>query len=88
MRKILTKNHNKNFIRICPKKNIVFEDCTLFKFNNFGLPPGMTLRFYTSMAKGLTLKVKKFVRLGSTFVEVTGKNWLGVIFGSFLSHLE
>ena len=67
---------------------MVFEDCTLFKFNNLRLPPGMTLRFYTSVAKGLTLKVKKFVRLGSTFVDVTGKNWLRAIFGSFLSHLE
>ena len=43
----------------------------------------MALRLYTSVPKGLTLKVRKFWRLGSTFVEVTGKSWSRVIFGSF-----
>ena len=43
----------------------------------------MALRLYTSVPKGLTLKVRKFWRLGSTFVEVTGKSLSRVIFGSF-----
>ena len=33
----------------------------------------MTFKFYTSVAKGLKLKARKFWRLIPTFVEVTGK---------------
>ena len=44
-----------------------------FKFNNLGLEPGTNMKFYTSMAKGLKLSVRKFWGLNSTFVEVTGK---------------
>ena len=29
-------------------------------FNNLGLALGITLKFYTSVAKGLKLKVRKF----------------------------
>ena len=32
----------------------------LFKFNNFGLALGMTLKFYISVAKALKLKFRKF----------------------------
>ena len=32
---------------------------------------GMALKFYTSVAKGLKLKVRKFYELIPTFVEVT-----------------
>ena len=31
----------------------------------------MTLKFYTSVAQGLKLKVRKFCRLSTTFVEIT-----------------
>ena len=40
--------------------------------NNLGLAPGMALRFYTSVAKGLKPKVGKFCGLIPTFVEFTG----------------
>ena len=32
-----------------------------FKFNNLELAPGTNLKFYTSMAKGLKTKVKRFL---------------------------
>ena len=44
-----------------------------FKFNNLGLALGTNLKHYTSVAKGLKLKVRKFGSLIPTFVEVTGK---------------
>ena len=37
----------------------------------------MTSKFYTSVSKGLKLKVRKFWELSSTFVEVTGKKLVG-----------
>ena len=43
------------------------------KFNNLGLALAMVLKFYTSVAKGLKLKVRKFWELIPTFVEVTGE---------------
>ena len=42
----------------------------------------MTLKFYTGVTKGLKLKFRKFWRLISTFVEVTGEKLEG---GAFLS---
>ena len=43
----------------------------------------MTFEFYTSVEKGLKLKVRKFWGLSSTFVEVTGEKLGGV---AFLTH--
>ena len=37
-----------------------FEGWSSFKFNNMGLALGMALTFYSSMAKGLKLKVKRY----------------------------
>ena len=42
-----------------------------FKFNILGLRLGMALRFYTSVGKGVKLKVKEFLGLASACVEVT-----------------
>ena len=53
------------------------EGKSWFKFNNLGLALGTNLKFYTSVAKGLKLKVKKFWGLISTFVEVTGEKLVG-----------
>ena len=39
--------------------------------NNLGLPLGMALKFYTSIAKRLKLKVRMFLRLILMFVEVS-----------------
>ena len=52
-------------------KTNFFEGCSWFKFNNLGLALGVALKFYTSVTKGLKLKVRKFRGLIGTFVEVT-----------------
>ena len=41
---------------------------------------GMALKFYTSVAKGLKLKVRKFLGLTSTFVEITREKLIGSVF--------
>ena len=41
---------------------------------------GMALKFYTSVTKGLQIKVRKFWGLISTFVEVTMEKLVGVSF--------
>ena len=68
----LREKFNLNFIRILPKKPNYFEDYSWLKFINLGLALGMTLKFYTSVTKGLKLKVKRVWRLIPTFIEVTG----------------
>ena len=57
-----------------------------FKFNNLGLTLGVNLKFYTSVAKGLKLKIGKFWGLVPTFVEVTGKKLVEGVF--FSTHAE
>ena len=42
-------------------------------FNNLGLGQGTNLKFYTSLSKGLKLKVRNFGGLVPTFIEVTGE---------------
>ena len=59
-----------------------------FKFNNLGLALGTKLKFYTSVAKGLKLKVKKFLGLIPTFVEVRGEKLLGGLFGPILNRVK
>ena len=44
---------------------------------------GMGLKFYTSVTKGLKLKVRKFLELILTFIEVTGENLVGLGLDSF-----
>ena len=69
------------------RKTAFFEGWPWFKFNNLGLALGMGLKFYTSVAKGLKLKVGKFCRLIPTFVEVTGENLVGGGAFATTSHL-
>ena len=56
------------------RKTAFFEGWSWFKFNNLGLALGTNLKFYTSLSKGLKLKVRKFWRLILTFAEVTEEN--------------
>ena len=63
------------------QKNQFFEECSWFKFSKLGMAlsiSGMVLKFYTSVGKGLKLKVNKFWKLISTFTEVykTGRSGL------------
>ena len=68
------------------RKTAFFEGWSWFKFNNLGLALGLTLTFYTSLSKGLKLKVRKFWGLIPTFVEVTGEKLVGG--GLFVPHPE
>ena len=52
--------NNLNFIKAWPKKSNFFEGSSWFKFNNLGLGLGVASQFYTSVAKGFRLKVRKF----------------------------
>ena len=56
---------------------MLFERQSWFKFNDFGLALGMSLKFNTSVTKGLKPKVRKFLGLIPTFVEVTGEKLVG-----------
>ena len=44
-------------------------------FDNLGL--GTNFKFYTSVAKRIKLKVRKFLGLIPTFVEITGEKLVG-----------
>ena len=59
------------------RKTAFFEGWSWFKLNNLGLALGTNLKFYTSVAKGLKLKVRKFLGPIPTFVEVTGGKLVG-----------
>ena len=59
------------------QKNCFFERWSWFKFNNLELALGKNLKCYTSVEKGLKLKVKQFLELISTFVEVRGEKLVG-----------
>ena len=63
-------------------KTAFFEGWSWFKFNNLGLALGTNLKFYTSLSKGLKLKVRKFGGLTPLLVEVTGEKLVG---GPFLA---
>ena len=62
------------------RKTAFLEGWSWFKFNNFGLALGTNLKFYTSVAKGLKLKVRKFLGLIPTFAEVIGEKLVGELF--------
>ena len=55
------------------QKNRIFERWSWLKFSSLKLALGTNLKFYTSVAKGLRLKVRKFWGLIPTIVEVTGE---------------
>ena len=59
------------------RKTAFFEELSWFKFNNLRLTLGKKLKFYTSLSKGLKLKVRKFWVLILTFLKVTGEKLVG-----------
>ena len=59
------------------RKTAFFEGWSWFKFNNLGVAIGTNLKFYTSLSKGLKLKVGKFWGLIPTFVKFTGEKLVG-----------
>ena len=64
------------------RKTAFFDGWSWFKFNNLELARGTNLIFYTSVAKGLKLKVRKLWSLTPTFVEVTGEKLVEGLFGT------
>ena len=64
------------------RRTAFFEEWSWFKFDNLGLALGINLKFYTSVAKGLKLKVRKCWGLIPTFAEDTGKKLVGEPFSS------
>ena len=54
-----------------------FEVWSWFKLNNLGMAVGTDLKFYTSAAKGLKLKVWKFLGLIRTFADVRKEKLVG-----------
>ena len=65
------------FYKDLTRKTTFFEGWSWFKFHNLGVGLGTKLKFYTSVTIGLKLKVRKFLGLISTFVEVTGERLVG-----------
>ena len=65
------------FYKDWTRKTAFFEGLSSFKFNNLGLALGRNLTFYTSVAKGLKPKTRKFWAVIPTFVEVTRKTLVG-----------
>ena len=65
------------FYKDLTRKTAFFEGWSWFKFNNLGLTLGTDLKFYTSVVKGLKLKVRKFLGLFPTFAEVTEEKLVG-----------
>ena len=54
-------------------KTTLFKGWSWFKYNNLGLALGVVLKFYTSVARGLKVKVTQFLGLILALVEVTGE---------------
>ena len=69
--------NNLNFIRIWSEKRFILREGSWFVLNNLGLALGTNLTLYTSVEKALKLKVRKFLELNPTFVEVTGEELVG-----------
>ena len=70
------------------RKIAFFEGWSWFKFNNLGLTLGSNLKFCTSMAKGLKLKVRNIGGPNPRFVEVTGEKLVGGAFPPILNSVK
>ena len=64
------------------RKTALFEEWSWFKFNNVRLALGTNLNIYTSLAKGLKIKVRNGGGLSPTFVEVTREKLVGGLLAS------
>ena len=76
------------FYKDLTRKIAFFEGWSWFKFNNLGLALGAKLKFYTSLSEEFKLKVRKFLGLIITYVEVTGEKLVRVAFLPPPSHPE
>ena len=71
-----------NFYKGLTRKNAFFEGWSWVKFSNLWLPLATNLRFYTSVAKGLKLKVRKSLGLISASAEVAREKLVGGLFAA------
>ena len=78
--RISTREVIKSILNRFDQKKQFFEWCSWFKFNNLGLELGMALKFYTRVAKWLKLKVKNFLGLIPSFIEVREEKLVGGLF--------
>ena len=62
------------------RKNKFFVGCCWLNINNLELALRMALKFYTNVTKELKLKVRKFLGLIPTIVEVAKENLAGDLF--------
>ena len=69
------------FYKGLTRKTNFFEKCSWFKFINFELALDMTLKFYTSVAKGLKLKVRNILVLIPTFRNYRRKTGCVCVYG-------
>ena len=60
-----SSKHKPQFYKDLTRKTAFFERWSWFKFRDLWLALGTILEFYTSVAKGLKLKVRKFFRANS-----------------------
>lgn len=73
---------DQSFVIVAFFREKLFDRCFSFKFNNLKVALGMTFTFYTSVAKRLKLKLRKFLGLIiPTFLEVTEENLVEGTFG-------
>ena len=73
-----------SFYKDLTRKAAFSKGWSWLKFNNLGLTLGTKLRFYTSVRKGLKLRVREFCGLIPTFVGVTGEKLVRGGGGDFL----
>ena len=71
------------------RETTFLEGWSWFKFKNLRLRLGIALKFYTSVAKTLKIKVRKFSGEVSTFVKVRGeKRVVGLKLGSLFRYIK
>ena len=76
MREVIKTSIYKDLTR----KTAFFEQWFWFKFSNLELAVGTNLKFYTTVAKGLKIKVRKVWGLILMSVEIIGENPVGGAF--------
>ena len=81
MKEVILISILKGFVQ----KNHIFDGTSSLNFNNFRLALGPALKFYTSVEKGLKLKVTTFLGINLRFAEVTREK---LVEGSFLNETK
>ena len=70
------------------RNTALFEGWSWFKINNLGLALGANLKFYTSVAKGLKLRVRKFWRLILLLLKLMANTGRGAFMPPILNRVK